>query len=89
LLGDVRSIRLEQANDIEFYRPWSQRSNQFLAVTVKTAFKPEAATSTVRNALAKIDPALADHSTSDDESNHRPVVRQRRLTMTLLAFSLE
>src|SRR4051812_36209343 len=58
IVGDVRSIRLEQANDIEFYRPWPQRSNQFVALTVKTAFKPDAATSTVKNALAKIDPAL-------------------------------
>src|SRR5256714_7380126 len=31
IVGDVRSIRLEQANDIEFYRPWSQRSNLFMA----------------------------------------------------------
>ena len=26
IVGDVRSIRLDQANDIEFYRPWPQRS---------------------------------------------------------------
>src|SRR3954449_5831116 len=54
IVGDVRSVRLEQVNDIEFYRPWSQRSQPFLAATIKTAFNPDAATRTVRNALAKV-----------------------------------
>ncbi|HZE57135.1 MAG TPA: ABC transporter permease [Chthoniobacterales bacterium] len=84
IVGDVRSIRLEQANDIEFYRPWSQRSNQFLAVTVKTAFKPEAATSTVRNALAKIDPALPIIQPQTMNQIIDQSLGQRRLTMTLL-----
>ncbi|MFN2623702.1 MAG: ABC transporter permease [Chthoniobacterales bacterium] len=84
IVGDVRSIRLEQANDIEFYRPWSQRSNQFLAVTVKTAFKPEAATSTVRNALAKIDPALPIIQPRTMSEIIDQSLGQRRLTMTLL-----
>src|SRR2546423_1257395 len=84
IVGDVRSIRLEQANDIEFYRPWPQRSNQFLALTVKTAFKPEAATSTVRNALAKVDPALPIIQPRTMSEVIEQSLGQRRLTMTLL-----
>jgi len=84
IVGDVRSIRLEQANDIEFYRPWPQRSNQFLAVTVKTAFKPEAATSTVKNALAKVDPALPIIQPQTMNQIIDQSLGQRRLTMTLL-----
>ena len=84
IVGDVRSIRLEQANDIEFYRPWAQRSNQFLAVTVKTAFKPEAATSTVRNALARIDSALPIIQPQTMNQVIEQSLGQRRLTMTLL-----
>ena len=84
IVGDVRSIRLEQANDIEFYRPWAQRSNQFVAVAVKTAFKPEAATSTVRNALAKIDPALPIIQPRTMSEIIDQSLGQRRLTMTLL-----
>jgi len=84
IVGDVRSIRLEQANDIEFYRPWPQRSNQFLAVAVKTAFKPDAATSTVKNALAKVDPALPIIQPQTMNQIIDQSLGQRRLTMTLL-----
>jgi predicted permease len=84
VVGDVRSIRLEQANDIEFYRPWPQRSAPFLAVTVKAAFKPDAATSTVRNALAKVDPALPIIQPQTMNQIIDQSLGQRRLTMTLL-----
>jgi predicted permease len=84
IVGDVRSIRLEQANDIEFYRPWPQRTQPFLAVTVKTAFKPDAATSTVRNALAKIDPALPIIQPRTMTEVIDQSLGQRRLMMTLL-----
>jgi putative ABC transport system permease protein len=84
VVGDVRSIRLDQANDIEFYRPWPQRSSPFLAITVKTAFKPDAATSTVRNALAKVDPALPIIQPQTMSQIIDQSLGQRRLTMTLL-----
>ena len=84
IVGDVRSIRLEQANDIEFYRPWSQRSNQFVAVSVKTAFKADAATTTVKSALAKVDPALPIVQPRTMTEVIDQSLGQRRLTMTLL-----
>src|SRR3954471_14604004 len=84
IVGDVRSIRLDQANDIEFYRPWSQRSYPFLAVTVKTNFKPDAATSTVRSALSKVDPALPIVQPQTMSQIIDGSLGQRRLTMTLL-----
>ena len=84
IVGDVRSIRLEQANDIEFYRPWPQRSNQFVSVAVKTAFKADAATSTVKNALAKVDPALPIVNPRTMTEVIDQSLGQRRLTMTLL-----
>jgi predicted permease len=84
IVGDVRSIRLEQANDIEFYRPWPQRTQPFLAITVKTAFKPDAATSTVRNALAKVDPALPIIQPRTMNEIIDQSLGQRRLMMTLL-----
>src|SRR4051812_38690963 len=84
IVGDVRSIRLEQVNDIEFYRPWPQRTQPFLAVTVKTNFKPDAATSTVRNALSKVDPALPIVQPQTMSQIIDQSLGQRRLTMTLL-----
>jgi hypothetical protein len=56
--ADVRSTRLDRANEIEFYRPWPQRSGPFMWVTVRTAVKPEAAAGIVRTALNKLDPGL-------------------------------
>jgi predicted permease len=84
VVGDIRSIRLDLANDIEFYRPWAQRTQPFLAVTVKTAFKPEAATSTVRSALAKVDRALPIIQPRTMNEIIDQSLGQRRLTMTLL-----
>ncbi len=34
VVGDVRSQQLAKANDVEFYRPWPQRSTPFLNVVV-------------------------------------------------------
>src|SRR5256885_1353688 len=58
VVGDVRSLKLAKANDVEFYRPWPQRSTPFLNVLVRSATKPEATAGTVRAALNKIDNGL-------------------------------
>ena len=84
VVGDVRSIQLDQANDIEFYRPWVQRSFPFLAVTVKSAVKPEAATGLVRTALSRVDPALPIIQPATMTEVIDQSLGQRRLTMTLL-----
>ncbi|MFL6589543.1 MAG: ABC transporter permease [Chthoniobacterales bacterium] len=84
IVGDIRSIKLDQANDIEFYRPWAQRSTPYVSVTVKTAFKPEAAAGVVRNALSRIDPALPLIQPATMNQIIDQSLGQRRLTMTLL-----
>ena len=84
VVGDVRSLRLDRQNDIEFYRPWTQRSNPFMAVTVRSAIKPEAAAGMVRNALNKLDPGLPIIQPSTMNEIVDQSLGQRRLTMTLL-----
>jgi predicted permease len=84
IVGDVRSVQLDKANDIEFYRPWPQRSTPFLAIAVKTAFKPDAAAGTVRSALSKVDPALPIVQPGTMNEVIDQSLGQRRLTMTLL-----
>jgi predicted permease len=84
VVGDVRSIQLDQANDIEFYRPWVQRSFPFLAVTVKSAVKPEAAAGLVRSALSRVDAALPIIQPATMNEVIDQSLGQRRLTMTLL-----
>jgi hypothetical protein len=58
VVGDVRSQQLAKANDVEFYRPWPQRSFPFCNVMVRSATKPEATLGIVRSALNKIDNGL-------------------------------
>src|SRR5437763_10502527 len=58
VVGDVRSRELAKANDVEFYRPWPQRSFSFFNVIVRTSINPQAATPIVRAALDKIDKAM-------------------------------
>jgi len=84
VVADVRSVRLDRPNDVEFYRPWAQRSWPFLSVTVKTAVKPEAAAGMVRNALGRIDPALPIIQPGTMNEIVDSSLGQRRLTMTLL-----
>src|SRR6185437_14922678 len=66
---DVRSRELAKTNDVEFYRPWPQRSVSFFNVIVRTSMNPEAAAPVVRVAL---DTIVAQS------------LGQRRLTMGLL-----
>ena len=50
VVGDVRSRQLAKPNDVEFYRPWPQRSFSFFNVLVRTSMKPDAAQAIVRGA---------------------------------------
>jgi predicted permease len=84
VVADVRSVRLDRPNDVEFYRPFAQRNFGFLSVTVKTAVKPEAAAGMVRNALGRIDPALPIIQPGTMEEFINQSLGQQRLTMTLL-----
>jgi predicted permease len=84
IVGDVRSIRLERANDVEFYRPWPQRSGAFFFVTVRTSVKPEGAAGMVRSALNKLDPGLPIIQPTTMTEIVDQSLGQRRLTMTLL-----
>ncbi len=84
VVGDVRSLRLDRKNDVEFYRPFAQRSSPFMWVVVRSSIKIEAATTMVKSALAKIDPGLPIiQPTSMDEIVNQSL-GQRRLTMALL-----
>jgi predicted permease len=84
VVGDVRSTQLDRPNDVEFYRPWSQRSFPFLSVTVKTSGKAEAAASIVRPVLARVDSALPIIQPGTMDAFINQSLGQRRMTMVLL-----
>lgn len=82
--GDVRSQQLSKANDVEFYRPWSQRSGPFFNLLVRSALKPQATNGIVRAALSKIDNGLPILQPSTLDEVVAQSLGQERLTMGLL-----
>jgi predicted permease len=84
IVGDVRSQQLAQTTEIEFYRPFPQRSTPFLAIAVRTATKPEATASIVRAALSRIDKTLPIIQPNTMEGIIADSLGQQRLTMSLL-----
>src|SRR5438132_3007493 len=84
IVGDVRSLKLDKANDVEFYRPWPQRSTPFLNVLVRSATKPTTTAGTVRAALNKIDNGLPILQPDTLDAIVAQSLGQERLTMALL-----
>jgi putative ABC transport system permease protein len=84
VVGDVRSDQLAKTNDVEFYRPWPQRSAPFLNIVVRTATKPEATGTIVRAVLNKVDNSLPILQPSTLDEVVTQSLGQERLTMTLL-----
>jgi putative ABC transport system permease protein len=84
IVGDVRSQQLTQTTEIEFYRPFPQRSTPFLAMAVRTATKPEATANLVRAALGRVDKSLPIIQPNTMEGIIADSLGQQRLTMSLL-----
>jgi putative ABC transport system permease protein len=59
VVGDVRSVQLNQANNMEFYRPFAQENSPYLRIVVRSPLPPETITRSVKTALRGIDPNLA------------------------------
>jgi len=84
VVGDVRSLQLSKTNDVEFYRPWPQRSFSFFNLMVRSATKPEATATIVRAALDKIDKDMPILQPSTLDLIVTQSLGQQRLTMGLL-----
>jgi putative ABC transport system permease protein len=84
VVGDVRSLQLSKTNDVEFYRPWSQRSFSGFYLIVRSATKPEATATLVRAALDKIDKDIPILQPNTLDLIIAQSLGERRLTMTLL-----
>jgi predicted permease len=59
VVGDVRSVQLNLANNMEFYRPFAQENSPYLRIVVRSPLPPETITRSVKTALRSIDPSLA------------------------------
>ncbi len=86
VVGDVRSIRLDQQNDMEFYRPFAQENFPFLTITVRSPLPPDSVTKSVQAALKTIDPGLALILPQPVSAIMAQALGQAKLMMTLLGL---
>ena len=59
IVGDVRSQRVAELPDMEFYLPWAQENFPFLSIAVHSKLNLDAITKLVQSAVGKIDPGAA------------------------------
>jgi putative ABC transport system permease protein len=86
VIGDVRSRKVAEPNDVEIYRPWAQQSFPFPVVVVQSNLRPEAVTKLVRSALATVDPGLAVAIPQSMNEVVAQALGQTRLMMWLLGI---
>jgi predicted permease len=84
IVGDVRSVQLNQHNDMEFYRPFAQENFPFFTITVRSPLPPESITRSVQTALRGIDPQLALIQPQPFSAVLAQVLGQAKLMMVLL-----
>ena len=84
VVGDVRSVRLDQQNEMEFYRPFAQENFPFLTITVHSPLPPDSVTKLVQARMKTIDPGLALILPEPVSEIMRQALGQAKLMMVLL-----
>lgn len=83
--GDVRSVRLNQPNEMEFYRPLAQENFPFLTIAVRSQLPAETITRMVQTAMRGLDPGLALIQPQSFSAVLAQALGEARLMMALLA----
>ncbi|MFN2623112.1 MAG: ABC transporter permease [Chthoniobacterales bacterium] len=86
VVGEVRSRKIGEPDDVELYRPWAQENFPFLAIYVRSNLTVDAVTKSVRSALANVDPGLAIAIPQSMGAVVAQAIGQTRLMMWLLAI---
>ncbi len=84
VVGDVRSERVAQRNDMEFYRPWAQENFPFLSLTVQSRLPTAEITRLAQKTLNGINPTLAIAQPQMMKAIVAQALGQARLTTILL-----
>ena len=84
MVADVRSVQLNQHNEMEFYRPFAQENFPFLSMTVRSPLPPDTVTKSVQAALREIDPGLALIQPQPVSAVMAQALGQAKLMMVLL-----
>ena len=86
VVGDVRSRKVAEPNDMEFYRPWAQENFPFAVVAVRSGLRVDAVTKLVQSALNTVDPGLAIAIPQSMDKIVAQALGQARLMMWLLGI---
>src|SRR5436309_1794047 len=86
VVGDVRTRKIAEPDDVELYRPWAQQNFSFLSIDVRSNLSVDAVTKLVRSALATVDPGLAVALPQSMGTIVAQAVGQTRLMMWLLGI---
>ena len=86
IVGDVRTRKIAEPDDVELYRPWTQQNFSFLSIDVRSNLSVDAVTKLVRSALATVDPGLAVALPQSMSAIVAQAVGQTRLMMWLLGI---
>ena len=86
IVGDVRSRKVNEADDMEFYRPWAQENFPFPTIVVRSNLREDAVTKLVRSTLATVDPGLAIALPQSMEKIIAQALGQTRLMTWLLGI---
>ncbi len=86
VVGDVRSRKVAEPDDVEIYRPWAQQSFPFPVIIVHSKLRPDAVTKLVRAALSTVDSGLAIALPQSMDTVVTQAVGQTRLMMWLLGI---
>jgi putative ABC transport system permease protein len=86
IVGDVRSRKVNEPDDMEFYRPWAQENFPFPTIVVRSNLREDAVTKLVRSTLATIDPSLAIALPQSMEKIIAQALGQTRLMTWLLGI---
>jgi putative ABC transport system permease protein len=86
VVGNVRSRKVIESDDVELYRPWGQENFSFLSIAVRSHLSVDAVTKAVQSALATVDPGLAIALPQSMATIVAQAVGQTRLMMWLLGI---
>jgi putative ABC transport system permease protein len=86
VVGDVRSKKVAEPDDVELYRPWAQQNFPFLSIVVRSNLGPDAVTKLVQSAIATVNPGLAIALPQSMDTIVAQALGQTRLMMWLLGI---
>src|SRR6266571_3641727 len=86
VVGDVRTRKVAEPDDMEFYRPWAQENFPFAVVAVRSDLRVDAVTKLVQSALSTVDPGLAIAIPQSMDEIVAQALGQARLMMWLLGI---